>query len=43
MFLENDYILFLYLNLVDSIPEVKAFVQVKRDMSLEISYKKINC
>ena len=40
MFLENDYILFLYLNLTDSIPEVKASVWVKRDVSLKISYKK---
>ena len=39
-FLENDYILVLYLNLADSIPEVKASVRVKRNMSLEILYKK---
>ena len=32
MFLENDYILFLYLNLDNIIPEVKASVRVKRDV-----------
>ena len=32
--------LFLYLDLDNIIPEVKASVQVKRDMSLELTFRK---
>ena len=40
MFLENDCVLFLYLILDDIIPEVTASVRVKRDMSLELTFRK---
>ena len=40
MYVEDNSLLFLYINLDDVIPEVKASVRIKEDMSLEITFRK---